>query len=108
MILPPGGTLPATATAATSNRASPIRGHRFFLLFLFLLATLVLYPYAEESQFSYYLLRVLGSAVTLLSVYAAGFRRSLLILALVLAIPAMLQRVAVPSADRSVLAIVSI
>jgi hypothetical protein len=104
MILPPGGTLQATA----SNRASSIRGHRFFLLFLFLLASLVIYPYAEESQFSYYLLRVLGSAVILLSVYAAGFRRSLLILALVLAIPAILQRVAVPSADRSAIAVASI
>jgi hypothetical protein len=104
MILPPGGTLHATA----SNRASPIRGYRFFLLFLFLLATLVLYPYAEESQFSYYALRLLGSAVILLSVYAAGFRRSLLILALVLAIPAILQHVMIPSADRSVLAVASI
>jgi len=106
MILPPGGTLPATAT--TSKPASPIRGHRFFLLFLFLLASLVLYPYAEESQFSYYLLRVLGSAVILLSVYAAGFRRSLLILALVLAIPAMLQRVMITNADRGALAVASI
>src|SRR5271154_1080914 len=104
MILPPGGTLHATA----SNRVSPIRGHRFFLLFLFLLASLVLYPYAEESQFSYYLLRVLGSAVILLSVYAAGFRRSLLILALVLAVPAILQRVLITTADRGALAVASI
>jgi hypothetical protein len=104
MILLPGGTLPATA----SERASPIEGHRFFVLFVFLLASLVLYPYAEESQFSYYALRLLGSAVILLSVYAAGFRRSLLILALALAIPAMLQRAMIPSADRSALAVASI
>jgi hypothetical protein len=94
--------------ALTSKSVSPIRGHRFLLLFLFLLATLILYPYAEESPFSYHALRLLGSAVILLSVYAAGFRRSLLILALVLAIPAILQRVMIPSADRSALAIASI
>src|SRR5580704_7253202 len=104
MILLPGGTLPATA----SERASPIEGHRFFVLFVFLLASLVLYPYAEENQFSYHALRLLGSAVILLSVYAAGFRRSLLILALVLAIPAILQRVMIPSADRGAFAIASI
>ena len=78
------------------------------LLFLFLLASLILYPFAEESQFSYYALRILGSAVILLSVYAAGFRHSLLILSLLLAIPAVLQRVMIPTADRSVLAISSI
>jgi hypothetical protein len=94
--------------ATASKRASPIEGHRFFVLFVFLLATLVLYPYAEESQFSYYALRLLGSAVILLSVYAAGFRRSLLILALVLAVPAMLQRVMITSADRSALAVAGI
>jgi len=104
MILPLGGTLPAAA----SKRALPIEGHRFFVLFVFLLATLVLYPYAEESQFSYYALRLIGSAVILLSVYAAGFRRSLLILALVLAFPAILQRVMMTSADRSALAVAGI
>jgi hypothetical protein len=95
---------------ALSKREQSIDAHRFFLLFVFLLASLILYPYAEDSQFSYYALRVLGSAVILLSVYAAGFRRrrSLLILALVLAIPAVLQRVMIPIADRSALAIASI
>lgn len=93
---------------AVSKREQSIDAHRFFLLFLFLLASLILYPYAEDSQFSYYAIRVLGSAVILLSVYAAGFRRSLLILALLLAIPAVLQRAMIPTADRSALAIASV
>jgi Ion channel len=91
-----------------SKRGQSITTHRFFLLFVFLLASLILYPYAEESRFSYYALRVLGSAVILLSVYAAGFRRTLLILALLLAVPAVLQRLMVPTADRSALAVASI
>jgi hypothetical protein len=93
--------------AALSKREQSIDAHRFFLLFVFLLASLILYPYAEDSQFSYYAIRILGSAVILLSVYAAGFRRSLLILALLLAIPAVLQRSMIPIADRSALAIAS-
>ena len=74
--------------ASQSEHKSALTGHRFFLLFLFLLATLILYPYAEASRFGYYALRVLGSAAILLSVYAANFRRSLLVFALLLAIPA--------------------
>jgi hypothetical protein len=94
--------------AAFSKREQSIDAHRFLLLFVFLLASLILFPYAEESRFSYYAIRVLGSAVILLSVYAAGFRRSLLILALLLAIPAVLQRSMIPVADRSALALASV
>ena len=93
--------------AASSQLASRLHGHRFFLLFLFLLATLILYPCAEESRFSYYTLRILGSAVILLSVYAAGFRRSFLILALLLAVPAILQRMLLPTSEISLLIVVS-
>src|SRR5271156_5217242 len=79
-----------------SEHESTLTGHRFFLLFLFLLATLILYPYAEASRFGYYALRVLGSAAILLSVYAANFRRSLLIFAVLLAVPALFQHITLP------------
>lgn len=62
--------------------------HKFFLLFLVLLAALILYPYAEGSRIGYYTLRVLGSAAIVVSVYAVSVRRSLLIFALILAGPA--------------------
>ena len=79
--------------AIQSEHQSALTGHRFFLLFLFLLATLIVYPYAEASSFGYYAFRVLGGAAILLSVYAANFRRSLLIAGLALAIPALLQHI---------------
>ena len=43
---------------------------RFFLLFLFLLASIVLYPYAESSGPGYYAFRILVGGVILLTVYA--------------------------------------
>jgi hypothetical protein len=78
---------------------------RFLLLFIFLLATLILYPYAEASHFGYFAFRIFASAAILLSIYAAKLRRSLLFLALALAIPAILQRILVPLANPSVLSI---
>jgi hypothetical protein len=84
----------ATATEwISSARIPPVTGHKFFLLFLFLLADLVFYPYVgETSGPRYYLFRALGIAVTLVSVYAVSFRRGLIFVALLLAVPAMLQR----------------
>jgi hypothetical protein len=64
---------------------------RFLLLFLFLLASLILYPYAESSRFGYAAFRVAGSAAILLSIYAAGRRGSLIFVGLLLAIPALVQ-----------------
>jgi Ion channel len=80
---------------------SVITGHRFFLLFIFLLATLILYPYAEGRQFGYYAFRIIGSFATLISVYAAKIHRTLLVLAIALAIPALLHRIVLPKADAS-------
>ncbi|MGA8554941.1 MAG: ion channel [Candidatus Acidiferrales bacterium] len=71
------------------EQGSAIAGHKFFVLFLLLLTTLVLYPYAEESRFVYYAFRVLGSAAIVVSVYAVNVRRSLLIFALILVGPAL-------------------
>ena len=61
----------------------PVSGHKFFLLFLFLLGDLLLYPYVSETVgLRYYLIRSLGVAVTLVSVYAVSFRRGLIFIAL--------------------------
>jgi len=89
----------------SSKNHSFVAGRRFFLLFLFLLATLIVYPYAEASSFGYYAFRVLGSAVIVLSVVAANFRRGLLIFALALAVPAVLQHILLPKPKASSLAI---
>jgi hypothetical protein len=83
-------------------------GYRFFLLFLFLLSVLILYPYAETSRFSYYALRVLGSAVIIVSVYAVSFRRSVLIFAVILAVPAFVQRLRLPEPSASTFSIINI
>jgi len=74
-----------------SLNESALTGRRFFLLFLLLLTTLILYPYAEASVFGYYAFRVFGSSAILISVYAANLRRSLLIFVGVLAVPALIQ-----------------
>jgi hypothetical protein len=71
--------------------------HRFLMLFLFLLATLIAYPYTEGHGFGYYAFRVLGGLVVALSVYVVSFGRSLAIFAILLAIPAMVQHVLNPS-----------
>jgi hypothetical protein len=82
--------------ASQSEQDSALTGHRFFLLFVFLLATLILFPYAEASHFGSYAFRVIGSVAILVSVYAAKIHRSLLIVAIVLAIPALFERAVLP------------
>ncbi len=68
-------------------------GRRYLMLFIFLIATLILYPFADSSFAGIYLLRVIGSGVILLSVYAVGYRRSLLAIAAMLAVPSIAQHV---------------
>jgi len=82
--------------ATNSGFISRLIEQRFFLLFLFLLATLIVYPYAETSRFGYYAFRIFGSAAILISVYAANVRRGLMIIAIALAVPAILQRFILP------------
>jgi hypothetical protein len=72
---------------------------RFAVLFLFLLGSLVAYPYAEDSGVGYFVFRLLGSAIILLSVYAVSFRKGLVLLVLILALPALLHRVMLSPAD---------
>lgn len=84
-----------------------VTGRRFFLLFLFLLSALLIYPYAQDSRVGYYMLRIVGSAAILLSVYAVSFRRSLLIFAVLLAIPALFQHLQLPRSNPSALSIIN-
>jgi hypothetical protein len=69
-----------------------ITGHKFLLLFLFLLGSLIYYPFAGQQGPAYYGFRVLGTIVTLASVYAVSFRRGVLLFGLLLAIPAVIER----------------
>jgi hypothetical protein len=91
-----------------STRVQALTGHKFFLLFLFLLASLVVYPYVENGGFGYFAFRILGSAVILLAVYAIRLRRTLLAVALLLAVPAVLERVLMLRADAGLLSILNI
>jgi hypothetical protein len=69
----------------------PVTGHKFFLLFLCLLLDLALYPYMGDTGARYHVFRVVGAAVTLMSVYAVSFRRGLIFVALILAGPAIVE-----------------
>jgi hypothetical protein len=85
--------------AIQPKQDSPLTRHRFFLLFVFLLATLILFPYAEASHYGSYAFRVIASFAIVVSVYAANVHRSLLIFAIVLAIPALFERIVLPKLD---------
>ena len=89
-------------------RISVMRARKFYLLFLFLLASLILYPYMQNRGFEYVAFRVLGVAVTLLSVYAVSFRRSFVFVALLLAIPTLVQRLLLPRGNEGALALLSV
>jgi Ion channel len=103
--------------AATAIRTRPgnllahreaLVGRRFALLFLFLLASLIFYPFAQVSNLLYVTFRLLAGGVTVLSVYAVSFRRSLLMFAILLSVPALLDRAVLPAADRSLLSLLNI
>ena len=47
--------------------------HRFLMLFLFLLATLIAYPYTEGRSSRFYAFRVLSGLIIALSVYVVVF-----------------------------------
>jgi hypothetical protein len=82
-------SLPAVARVFTE--------HRFLILFVFLLATLIAYPYTEGSGSGYYVFRVLTGGIIALSVYAVSFRRGLAVVAVLLAIPSMVQHMMHPN-----------
>ncbi|HUK42975.1 MAG TPA: ion channel [Candidatus Bathyarchaeia archaeon] len=56
------------------------------------MASLIYYPYVREGSFSYDIFRVVSGAGILLAVYAVKVRRALLACAILLAIPAVLQK----------------
>jgi uncharacterized membrane protein len=81
----------------------PQTGHRFLILFLLLLASVIAYPYMEEGVSGYYTLRLLTGGILALSVYAVSARRSLTVVAVLLAIPAAVQRLFHPSLSAGLL-----
>jgi uncharacterized membrane protein len=81
---------------------------RFLLLFLFLIVSLGLYPFAETNPRVYFAFRIIGAMIVLLSVYAIGFRRGILILGLLLAVPRLLQHFLALRAGFSVAGVLSI
>jgi hypothetical protein len=85
-----------------------VSAHKFFLLFLFLLTTLVLYPYAENGGFRYLAFRVLGSVAILVAIYAIRLPRTLFLVALLLAVPAILERMLALQADAGFLSALNI
>jgi hypothetical protein len=83
--------VPAPTAENPARRILPVTGHKFFLLFLFLLLDLALYPYVGDTGVRYQVFRMVGGAVTLMSVYAVSFRRGLIFVALILAGPAFME-----------------
>src|SRR3954451_16608008 len=98
----------SSQTQTHGGRISAVRERQFYLLFLFLLVYLILYPYIQNSGFEYLAFRVFGVSVTLLSVYAVSFRRRFMFVALVLAIPTLVQRLLLPRGNEGTLALLSI
>jgi Ion channel len=99
-----------TAFPHSPSRSRPVQAltaHKFFVLFLYLLTALI-YPYVQSRGFSYLAFRLLGSLGILLTVYAISLRRTLLLVALVLAIPAFLQRMLLPRADAGAFSVLNI
>ena len=61
---------------------------QFFYLVVTLLLVLVLFPYSEEGQLSRLVLTFLTSLMLLSAIYAVSHRRTLMIVAICLSIPA--------------------
>ncbi len=91
-----------------SSLKHTVTQRKFAVLFFFLLAYLVLYPYAEHGGLRYLTFRIFGTVVTLLSIYAVSFRRRPVLFALALAVPVLVERIALPRADAGVISILSI
>jgi hypothetical protein len=94
-------TRPEKLIEIRDRQISAITGHKFFLLFVFLLLYLILYPYTENRGVAYYSFRVVAIGVTLLSVYAVSFRRGLVFVGAALAIPALAGHLRIVQLDAS-------
>ena len=82
---------PAQTNDSPAQPPLPVTGRKFFLLFLFLLAYLALYPYMDGTGTRYYIFRLVSAALTLMCVYAVSFRKGLIYVALALAVPSILE-----------------
>jgi hypothetical protein len=98
----------SSSPSSASSHTQTLTGHKFFLLFLLLLGLLILYPYVQNGGFGYFAFRVVSSAGILIAVYATRLRRTLLLVALLLAVPALLQRMLVREPSAGVLSILGI
>jgi hypothetical protein len=76
-----------TTIESPAQRVLPVTGRKFFLLFLFLLLYLAMYPYMGDTGVRYYVFRLVSAALTLMCVYAVSFRKGLIFVALTLAVP---------------------
>ena len=92
--------------AATKGHHAWYR-NKFMWLFIFLLGVLLYYPYSLGSNFRYYSYRALFCVVILFTVYALSMRRSLLVMALVLAAPEIVQHTVYAADFRSPIAVVN-
>lgn len=99
---------PSFMRFSNANHGQSLTGHKFFLLFLFLLAILVLYPYMQDEGFGYFAFRIISSAGILVAVYAIRLRKTVLVVALLLAVPAMVERILLRRPEAGVLSILSI
>jgi hypothetical protein len=95
-------------TSIAPGHSESLTGYKFCVLFFFLLAVLVLYPYIQNGGFGYFAFRVISSAGILIAVYAIRLRRTLLLVALLLAVPALLERTLLREPDAGLLSILSI
>lgn len=103
-------TIAMTDNAAPSTpqpRKDPSAAPRFFILFIFLVANLILYPFAEGTGIGYYLFRTSAYAVVLLSIYAVSFRRTLVVLVIALAAPAAVHHLFLTPGDASTFSIIN-
>jgi Ion channel len=94
--------------STASSQTRPQTERKFCLLFLFFLAILIFYPYVQNGGFGYFAFRVVSSAGILVAVYAIRLRRTLLLVALLLAVPAVLERMMLREPDTGLLSILSI
>jgi hypothetical protein len=91
-----------------SKQLQALSGHKFFLLFVLLLASLVFFPYVENGGFGYFAFRVIGSVGIFIAVYAIRLRKTLLLVALLLAVPALAERILLRQPDASAISILNI
>jgi len=81
--------------------------HKFFCLFLYLLLALMVYPFVKEGSHGDFVFRVIGGFGILLTIYAISLRRTLLVLGILLAVPAVWRNVAMVKASAGTVSMVA-